>query len=119
MHKTGACLPKLGQADPLVQALVLDPGLPPEQLLAPARGRTLRQRGCNLSNARNKNMHAMIMQDLSNINLSEGKTKLVSNLGFLGCTWPLVVYAYQLRFGVLLGISIVDLYFPYIFQWAN
>jgi hypothetical protein len=29
-----------------------------------------------------------------------------------------VVYAYQLRFGVLLGISIVDLYFPYIFQWA-
>jgi transposase InsO family protein len=34
---------KLGQADPLVQALVLDPGLPPEQLLAPARGRTLRQ----------------------------------------------------------------------------
>jgi hypothetical protein len=49
MHKTGACLPKLGQADPLVQALVLDPGLPPEQLLAPARGRTLRQRGCSLS----------------------------------------------------------------------
>jgi hypothetical protein len=30
----------------------------------------------------------------------------------------LVVYAYQLKFGVLLGISIVDLYFPYIFQWA-
>jgi hypothetical protein len=26
MHKTGACLPKLGQADPLGQALVLDPG---------------------------------------------------------------------------------------------
>jgi hypothetical protein len=49
MHKTGACLPKLGQADPLVQALVLDPGLPPEQLLAPARGHTLRQRGYNLS----------------------------------------------------------------------
>jgi hypothetical protein len=48
MHKTGACLPKLGQANPLVHALVLDPGLPPEQLLAPARGRTLRQRGCNL-----------------------------------------------------------------------
>jgi hypothetical protein len=36
MHKTGACLPKLGQEDPLVQALGLDPGLPPEQLLAPA-----------------------------------------------------------------------------------
>ena len=50
MHKTGACLPKLGQADPLVQALVLDLGLPPEQLLAPARGRTLRQQGYSLSN---------------------------------------------------------------------
>jgi hypothetical protein len=57
MRKTGACLPKLGQADPLVQALVLDPGLLLEQLLAPARGRTLRQRGCNLSNAMNKNMY--------------------------------------------------------------
>jgi hypothetical protein len=67
MHKTGACLPKLWQADPLVQALVLDPGLPPEQHLAPARGRTLRQRGCNLSNAMNKNMHVMIMQDLTTL----------------------------------------------------
>jgi hypothetical protein len=67
MHKTGACLPKLGQA------LVLDPGLRPEQLLAPARGRTLRQRGCNLSNARNKNMYAMIMQDIVKIMLSERK----------------------------------------------
>jgi hypothetical protein len=73
MHKTGACLPKLGQADPLGQALVLDPGLPPEQLLAPARGRTIRQRGCNLSNAMNKNMYAMIMHDLVNIMLSERK----------------------------------------------
>jgi hypothetical protein len=73
MHKTGACLPKLGQADPLVQALVLDPRLPPEQLLAPARGRNLRQRGCNLSNAMNKNMYVMIMQDLVNIMLSERK----------------------------------------------
>ena len=27
----------------------LDPGLPPEQLLAPARGRTLRQQGYSLS----------------------------------------------------------------------
>jgi hypothetical protein len=54
MHKTGACLPKLGQADPLGQALVLDPGLPPKQLLALARGRTLCPRGCNLSNAMNK-----------------------------------------------------------------
>jgi hypothetical protein len=73
MHKTGACLPKLGQADLLGQALVLDPGLPPEQLLAPARGRTLRRRGCNLSNAMNKNMYAMIMQDLVIIMLSEEK----------------------------------------------
>jgi hypothetical protein len=48
MHKTGACLLKQWQADPLVQALVLDTGLPPEQLLAPARGRTLCQRGCSL-----------------------------------------------------------------------
>ena len=45
MHKTGACLPKQWQADPLV----LDPGLRPVQLLAPARGRTLRQRGYSLS----------------------------------------------------------------------
>jgi hypothetical protein len=73
MHKTRACLPNLGQADPLGQARVLDPGLPPEQLLAPARGCTLRQRGCNLSNARNMNMYAMIMQDLVNIMLSERK----------------------------------------------
>jgi hypothetical protein len=49
MHKTGACLPRLWQTGPLVQALVLDLGLPPEQLLAPARGRTLRQQGCSLS----------------------------------------------------------------------
>jgi hypothetical protein len=73
MHKTGACLPKLGQADPLWQALVLDLGLPPKQLLAPARGHTLRQRGCNLSNAKNKNMYAMIMQDLVTIMLREEK----------------------------------------------
>jgi hypothetical protein len=64
MQKTGACLPRLGQADRLGQALVLDPGLPPEQLLAPARGRTLRRQGCNLSNAMNKNMYGMIMQNL-------------------------------------------------------
>ena len=62
MHKTWACLPKLGQADPLGQALVLDPGIPPEQLLAPARGRTLRQQGYSLSNA--MNMYVLIMQDL-------------------------------------------------------
>jgi hypothetical protein len=45
-----------------VQALVLDLGLPPEQLLALARGRTLRQQGYNLSNA--MNMDVMMMQDL-------------------------------------------------------
>jgi hypothetical protein len=54
MHKTGACLPQLGQADPLGQALVLDPGLPPEQLLALAGGCILRPRGSNLSNVMNK-----------------------------------------------------------------
>jgi hypothetical protein len=54
MHRTGACLPKLGQADPRWQALVQAPGLPPEQLLAPERGCTLRQRDYNLSNAMNK-----------------------------------------------------------------
>jgi hypothetical protein len=54
MHKIGACLLKLGQADPRWQALVLDPGLPPEQLLALARGCTPRQRDYSLSNAMNK-----------------------------------------------------------------
>jgi hypothetical protein len=51
MHKTGACLLKLGQADPRRQALVLDPRLSPEQLLAPARGCTPCQRDYSLSNA--------------------------------------------------------------------
>jgi hypothetical protein len=87
---------------------VLDPGLPPEQLLALARGRTLRQRGCILSNAMNKNMYAMIMQNFSNRYAKLRKTKLVNNLGFPGYTGPLVVYAYQFRFGFCLGISIVD-----------
>jgi hypothetical protein len=71
MHKTGACLPKLGQADPRWRALVLDPGLPPEQLLAPARGCTLRQRGCNLSNAMSKKYICYDMQDLVTIMRSE------------------------------------------------
>jgi hypothetical protein len=65
MHKTGACLPRLWQADPLVQTRVRDLGLPPEQLLAPARGRTLRQQGYSLSNA--MNMYVMIMQDLTTL----------------------------------------------------
>ena len=65
MHKTGACLQKLGRGDPRWQALVLAPGLPPEQLLAPESVRTLRQRGCNLSSAMNKiyvcyNMRGMV-----------------------------------------------------------
>jgi hypothetical protein len=71
MHKTGACLPKLGQADPRRQALVLDPGLPPEQILAPARGCTLRQRGCNLSNAKSKKYVCYDMHDLVTILRSE------------------------------------------------
>jgi hypothetical protein len=54
MHKTGACLPKLGQADPRWQALVLAPGLRPEQLLAPERGCTPCQRDYSLSKAMNK-----------------------------------------------------------------
>ena len=66
-----------------MQALVLDLGLPPEQLLAPARGRTLRQRGCNLSNAKNENMYAMIMHDLVNIMLSERKLSWLVTYGFL------------------------------------
>jgi hypothetical protein len=78
MHKTGACLPKQWQADPLMQTLGLDPGLPPEQLLAPARGRTLRQQGYSLSNA--MNMYVMIMQDLITLCLKETKSR--SNLGF-------------------------------------
>jgi hypothetical protein len=44
----------MGQVGPRWQALVLDPGLPPEQLLAPARGCTPRQRDYSLSNAMNK-----------------------------------------------------------------
>ena len=71
MHKTGACLPKLGQADPRRQAQVLDPGLPPEQLLAPARGCTLHQRGCNLSNAMSKKYVCYDMHELVTFMRSE------------------------------------------------
>jgi hypothetical protein len=93
MHKTGACLPKLGQADPRWQALVLDPGLPPEQLLAPARGCTLRPRGCNLSNAMNKIYVCCDVQSLVTIMHSEEKAKLVDNLGFPRYKKLSVVYA--------------------------
>ena len=78
MHKTGACLPKQWQAGPLVQARVLDLGLPPEQLLAPARGCTLRQQDYSLSNA--MNMYVMIMHDLTTF---VKETKSRSNLGLL------------------------------------
>jgi hypothetical protein len=71
MHKTGACLPRLWQTDPLVQTRVLDLGLPPEQLLAPARGRTLRQRGCNLSECNEYVGHDYA--GLNNIRLMEEK----------------------------------------------
>jgi hypothetical protein len=54
MHKTRACRSSLGHADPRWHALVLAPGLPLEQLLAPERGCTLCQRDYSLSNAMNK-----------------------------------------------------------------
>jgi hypothetical protein len=54
MHKIGACLRKLGQTDPRWQALVLAPGLSPEQLIAPEREGTPRQRDYRLSNTMNK-----------------------------------------------------------------
>jgi hypothetical protein len=79
MHKTGACLPRLGQADPLKQARVLDLGLPPEQLLAPARGRTLRQQGYSLSKCNEHVCHDYAK--FGNIMLEETKSR--SNLGFL------------------------------------
>jgi hypothetical protein len=75
---------------------VLDPGLPPQQLLAPARGRILRQRGYSLSKCNEYVCHDYVGFD--NIMLKEEKkNKLMSNLGFLGHTWLLVVYAYHSR----------------------
>ena len=88
MHKTGACLLKLGQEDPLVQALVLDPGLPPEQLLAPARGRTLRQQGYSLSKCNEHVCHDYA--GFNNIMLREEKLCLMSNLGF---SWSYVAFS--------------------------
>jgi hypothetical protein len=64
MHKTGACLPKQWQAGPLVQARVLDLGLPPEQY--------------SLSKC---NEH--ICHDYAGFNnIMLKRTKLRSNLGF-------------------------------------
>jgi hypothetical protein len=82
---------------------VLDPGLPPEQLLATARGRILRQRGYSLSKCNEHVCHDYA--GFNNIMLKK-KTKLMSNLGFLGHAGLLVVYAYHSRFRFLLRISI-------------
>jgi hypothetical protein len=92
MHKTGACLPKQWQAGPLVQALGLDPGLPPEQLLAPARGRTLRQQDYSLSKCNEHVCHDYA--GFNDIMLKETKSR--SNLGFLGHARLQVVYNYYL-----------------------
>jgi hypothetical protein len=92
MHKTGACLPKQWQAGPLVQTLGLDPGLPPEQLLAPARGCTLRQQGYSLSRCNEHVCHDYAR--FNNVKLKEIKSR--SNLGFLGYVGLLVVYIHIL-----------------------
>jgi hypothetical protein len=69
-----------------VQARVLDPGLPPEQLLAPARGRTLRQQGYSLSKCNKYICHDYAR--FNNIMLKETKSR--SNLEFLGYVGLLV-----------------------------
>ena len=92
MHKTGACLPKQWQAGPLVQARVLDPGLPPEQLLAPARGCTLRQQGYSLSKCNEHVCHDYAR--FNNMMLKETKSR--SDLGFLSHARLQVVYTYYL-----------------------
>ena len=92
MHKTGACLPKQWQAGPLVQARLLDPGLPPEQLLAPARGCTLRQQDYSLSKCNEHVCHDYA--GFNNIMLK--RTRLRSNLGFLSHARLQVVYTYYL-----------------------
>jgi hypothetical protein len=62
-----------------MQALVLGPGLPPEQLLGPARGRTLRQQGYNLSKCNEHVCHDYAR--FNNIMLK--RTTSRSILGFL------------------------------------
>jgi hypothetical protein len=52
---------------------VLDPGLPPEQLLAPAQGCILHPRGYNLSNAMNKIYVCYDTENLVTIMPSEEK----------------------------------------------
>jgi hypothetical protein len=49
MHKPGLAFQGCGRQILWCKLGVLDPGLPPEQLIAPARGRTPRQRGYSLS----------------------------------------------------------------------
>jgi hypothetical protein len=62
-----------------VQTRVLDLGLPPEQLLAPVRGCTLRQQGYSLSKC---NEH--VCHDYAGFNsIMLKRTELRSNLGFL------------------------------------
>jgi hypothetical protein len=58
---------------------VRDLGLPPEQLLAPVRGRILRQRGYSLSKC-----NEYVCHDYAGFNniVPKKETKLVSNLGF-------------------------------------
>jgi hypothetical protein len=73
-----------------VQALVLDPGLPPERLLAPAQGRTLRQQGYSLSKCNEYVCHDYAR--FNNIMLKETKSR--SNLGFLSHAGLSVVYTY-------------------------
>jgi hypothetical protein len=73
-----------------VQTRGLDPGLPPEQLLAPARGRTLRQQGYSLSKCNEHVCHDYAR--FNNIMLKE--TKLRSDLGFLSHAGLQVVYTF-------------------------
>jgi hypothetical protein len=73
-----------------VQTRGLDPGLPPEQLLAPARGRTLRQQGYSLSKCNEHVCHDYAR--FNNIMLKE--TKLRSDLGFLSHARLQMVYTY-------------------------
>jgi hypothetical protein len=67
---------------------VLDPGLPPEQLLAPARGRTLRQQGYSLSKCNEHVCHDYA--GFNNIMLREEKLSLMSNLGF---SWSYMAFS--------------------------
>jgi hypothetical protein len=66
---------------------VLDLGLPPEQLLAPARGCTLRQQDYSLSKC---NEH--VCHDYARFTNITKETKLRINLGFPGSVGLLVVY---------------------------